>query len=294
MKTSILLTLFLVTLIDLNPVITLAQSKKNLYDSTGEKSQVRVSLKYTSDYIYMGRSDSAKAPYLSPTITYYHKSGFFLHSALSYLTAKDEGRVDMITISGGYDYYWNSLTTGVSLSQYFFSDLSYNVLAEMSTYLNTYVGYDFKWATLYGDASLGFSESVDLFLGAELNRTFYTLNNKLLITPSFYVNAGSQDYYSQYYTNRSSQTGAGMGKGKMGGQQPTTNQNTQVIESTKFQLLDYEAGLNFTYKVQKIRLFGSGRWTFPVNPATIITDTGEYEEELKNGFFWSTGVRVIF
>ncbi len=265
-----------------------------MYDSTGEKSQVRVSLKYTSDYIYMGRSDSAKAPYLSPALTYYHKSGFFLHSSLSYLTAKGEGRLDMMTLAGGYDYYRNNLTLGVSLSQYFFSDESYNVLAEMSTYLNGYVGYDLRWFNAYIDASLGFSENTDLFLGAELNRTFYLVNYKLLITPSVYINAGSQEYYSQYYTNRSTQTGAGKGKGKMGSQQPVSTQNSQTLASTKFQFLDYEAGLNLTYKIQKIRLFGTGTWTFPVNPATIVTDSGEYEEELTNGFFWSTGVRVIF
>jgi hypothetical protein len=266
-----------------------------MYDSAGEKSQLRMSLKYTSDYLYMGRSDSAKAPYLSPALTYYHKSGFFLHSSVSYLTTKGEGRLDMMTLAGGYDYYRNNLTLGVSLSQYLFSDESYNVLAEMSTYLTGYVGYDFRWFHVYVDASLGFSENTDLFLGAEINRTFYLINYKLLVTPSVYSNAGSQEYYSQYYTNRSTQTGAVQGKGKMGSQQlPTPTQNVQTLASTKFQFLDYEAGLNLTYKIQKIRLFGMGTWTFPVNPATIVTDTSEYEEELTNGFFWSTGIRVIF
>jgi hypothetical protein len=201
----------------------------------------------------------------------------------------------MMMLTGGYDYYRNDLTMGVSLSQFFFSDESYNVFAEMSTYLNGYAGYDFRWLNVYVDASLGFSGSTDVFLGAELNRTFYLVNNKLLFTPSVYINAGSQEYYSQYYTNRSSQTGSGKGNGKMAAQQPPmTTQATQTLESTKFQFLDYEAGLNLTYKIQKIRLFGIGTWTFPLNPATIATDTGEYEEELKNGFFWSTGVRVIF
>ncbi|MDZ7648540.1 MAG: hypothetical protein U5K54_15875 [Cytophagales bacterium] len=47
-------------------------------------------------------------PYLSPALTYYHKSGFYLHSSVSYLTAKGEGRIDMMTLSGGYDYYRNT------------------------------------------------------------------------------------------------------------------------------------------------------------------------------------------
>jgi hypothetical protein len=276
-----------------------AQSYKVLtYDSVKEKSQVRIGLRYTSDYLYMGRSDSAKAPYLSPSLGYYHKSGFFLRSSMSYLTSKDEGRIDMITASGGYDYYVKNWALGASVSQYFFSDLSYNVMAEMSTYLNAYAGYDFSIFMLYADASLGFSGSTDLFMGAEISRTFYALKSNLLITPSLYMNAGSQQYYNEYYAYRSTQTGAGgggKGKGPGGGSQPptTTTSTLQVEESDKFKILDYEAGLNVTYKIRKLRIFVSPTWTFPVNPATLVNDQGEYQEELKNGFYWSTGIRLI-
>ena len=251
-------------------------------------------LRYTSDYLYMGRSDSAKAPYLSPSIGYYHKSGFFLRSSLSYLTAKEEGRVDMITFSGGYDYYVNDLAVGISITEYFFSDLSYNVMAEMNTYLNAYVGYDFSLFMLYADASLGFSEGTDVFLGAELSRTLYTLKRKLLVTPSLYVNAGTQYYYNEYYKNRSEQTGAGgKGKGKGASAQPPSTPTMQVVESDKFKILDYEMGVNVTYKIKKLRLFASSTWTIPVNPATLVNDQGEYQEELHHGFYWSSGIRII-
>jgi len=276
-----------------------AQSYKVLtYDSVKEKSQIRIGLRYTNDYVYMGRSDSAKAPYLSPSIGYYHKSGFFLRSSLSYLTAKDDGRIDMITASAGYDHYVKNWVLGASVSQYFFSDYSYNVMAEMSSYLNAYVGYDFSLFTLYGDASLGFSGSTDVFAGVEISRTFYALRGNLLVTPSAYMNAGTQQYYNEYYTYRSTQTGAGgggKGKGTGGGSQPpaTTTQTLQVEESDQFKILDYEAGFNVTYKIRKLRIFVSPTWTFPVNPATLVNDQGEYQETLTNGFYWSTGIRII-
>lgn len=112
-------------------------------DSTERKSELNASLRYTSDYYFMGRADSTAAPYLSPTISYTHKSGFSLRSSLSYLTAKDQQRIDLITLYGGYDYYHKNLALGASLSQYFYSDLSYVVASEMTTYLNAYAGYDF-------------------------------------------------------------------------------------------------------------------------------------------------------
>lgn len=266
------------------------------------QSEWRVGLKYTSDYLYMGRSDSAKAPYLSPSVGYYHKSGLFLRTSLSFLTTKEDQRIDLYTLSGGYDYYGKRLATGISLTEYFFSDKSYTVQAEMNTYVNAYFGYDFKLLIAYWDASLGFSESTDAFLGMELNRTFYLLHNKLRITPSLYANAGSQRYYEAYYVQRSIQTGAGggsSGKGKggngqMSGGTTTTSTMMQVVSSDQFQLLDYEGALQLVYKWNKIKFFTIGTWTFPVNPATVVTDQGTYEEALSNGFYWTAGMRWTF
>ncbi|GCC53518.1 hypothetical protein SanaruYs_37630 [Chryseotalea sanaruensis] len=260
-----------------------------VYDSTIDKSELRIGVRYSSDYYYMGRADSAAAPYLSPSIGYYHKSGLSIRSSLSYLTASGEGRIDLYTLSGGYDYYGEKVAAGFSVSEYFFNDLSYAVQAEMSTYFNAYTGYDFSAFMLYVDASLGFSEGTDVFLGAEINRTFYAVKNKLRITPAVYINAGTQKYYSEYYNMRSTQTGTGKGKG---GKQSVPIQDVQILESEKFQVLDYEADLQISYKIRNVRFFISTTWTFPVNPATIVTDTGANEEDLKNGFYWSSGVRL--
>lgn len=265
--------------------------KPQSYDSVLDKSELRIGIRYTSDYFYMGRTDSVAAPYLSPSIGYFHKSGFSVRSSLSYLTAPGEGRIDLITFSGGYDYYGKKIAAGISVTEYFFNDLSYAVQAEMSTYLNAYTGYDFSAFLFYADASLGFSEGTDVFLGGEINRTFYAIRNKLRITPAIYMNVGTQKYYNEYYINRNTQTGSGKGKGK-GGQQPSNTQQVQIVESDKFEILDYEADLQISYTIQKVRIYVLATWTFAVNPATVITDTGTYEEELKNGFYWSSGIRL--
>lgn len=261
-------------------------------DSLTEKSDFVIGARYNSDYYFMGRSDSAKAPYLSPYAGYYHKSGFFVRGSFSYLTAAGEGRIDLVTLSGGYDYYGKKFAAGLSASEYFFSDLSFAVQAEMSTYLSAYAGYDFSLFLVYADAGLGFSDATDIFLGVEINRPFFALKNRLRITPAVYLNAGTQQYYDQYYKNRSYSTGAGMGKGKGSmGQQPATTQNGQIVEASKFKVLDYEADLQISYKIQKIRLYFSTTWTFPINPATVVTDQGTFPEDLKNGFYWSSGIR---
>lgn len=266
--------------------------KRQTYDSTQDKSEWRAGIRYTSDYYYMGRSDSAAAPYLSPTIGYFHKSGLFVRTSLSYLIASGEDRVDLVTVSGGYDYYGKKIAAGVSVTEYFFNDLSYAVQAEMRTYFNGYAGYDLSGFMLFADASIGFSDGTDVFLGGEINRTFYAFANRLRMTPTIYLNAGTQKYYNAYYNKRSVMTGVGKGKGKGHGSQAPVTEDLQIAEADKFEMLDYEAGLQVSYTIRKVRLYASTTWTFAVNPATVVTDTGVFREELKNGFYWSSGIRV--
>jgi hypothetical protein len=294
-----------------------AQSSDYKQDTTRNisTSTLQFGLRYKSDNYYMGRADSAKAPYVIPSVSYYHKSGFFLSGYVSYLTVPEQNRVDLITLATGYDYFGEKILTGISVNQYFYSDLSYTVAAEMSTYLSAYFGYDFKWFMLVADASLGMSSRLDMFLGGEISRSFYLLNDRLRLTPSFYTNWGTQHYYNDYYTERSITTGSsssqngggGQGSGTGGtgngpggtgsttntGGATTTTTITEVstLESEKFQMLDYELGLQASYRIKQFRFIATGTFMFPVNPSTVVTDQGTYEEALKNGFLWSAGIR---
>lgn len=262
-------------------------------DSGWQKTEVRIGVWYTSDYLFMGRGDSSKAPYLTPYAGYYHKSGLFFNTSLSYLTGEGQGRIDLYKLSGGYDYYGEKFEAGMIVSEYFFSDYSYTVVSEMSTSLSAYVGYDLAGFMIYADGAIGWSGNTDVFAGAEINRKFYALKNKLRITPAVYLNAGTQQYYSEYYSMRSTQTGMGNGNGGgSGGQQPGIPNSTTIVESQKFQLLDFETDLQVSYKIKKFRIYLAGTLAFPVNPATVVTDQGTYEEELNTGFYWSTGVRL--
>ena len=291
MKKNEIATSILFLIFCISATISFAQSLHPFrVDTVKEKSEVRVSLWFTNDYLFMGRGDSVKAPYLSPYIGYYHKSGLFINGSLSYLTS--DGRVDLIKLKGGYDYFGKKTEAGITLTEYFFSDYSYTVQSEMSTALSGYVGYDLSAFMIYADAAVGISESADVFLGGEISRKIYALHDRLRIIPAIYINAGTQMYYDEYYSKRSTQTGSGKGKGA--GSQSVSSNNLMVSESSEFQLLDYEADLQISYKIDNVRLYIASTWTFPVNPATVSTDQGIYEEELKNGFYWSTGVRVTF
>lgn len=292
-KTVLILTIALLQV----AFLAAAQSSTEGPEKSAHSSYASIGLRYRSDYYYMGRSDSVKAPYVIPSVGYYHKSGLFIRSSLAYLATSEEQRIDLVTLSGGYDYLGKKVNAGISVDQYFFSDESYSVQAEMSTYVSAYLGYDFSVFMIVADASLGVSDNVDFFLGGELTRTFYALRDRLLITPSFYTNLGTQKYYDQYYTMRTLTTGGthsgGGGKGQGAGGNGASSSVTEIsiLESEKFQVLDYELGLQLGYKVNKLRFLLSGTFLFPVNPSTVVTETGTYEEDLENGFVWSAGLR---
>lgn len=296
-----------------------AQSTAHAVDTVknaDNSSTLQFSVRYKSDSYYMGRADSAKAPYIIPSVSYYHKSGLFLSGYVSYLTASNQNRVDVYTVAGGYDYFGEKVLAGISVSQYFFNDSSYAVQSEMRTYLSAYAGYYFKGFMLVADASLAMSSSMDYFLGGEISRSFYMIRNKLRITPSFNMNWGTQNYYKEYYSERSITTGSkksssnisGNGQGGQGlGSGPgsgistggggttttTTIKEVTTLESEKFQLLDYEWALQASYKLKQFRFIASATVLLPVNPSTVVTDQGTYEEVLKTGWLWSAGIRYI-
>ncbi len=273
-----------------------AQSSMSALDTT-DASFTQVALRYKSDYYYMGRADSARAPYMVSSIGYYHKSGFSLNGSLSYLLADNQNRVDLYTLFAGYDYFGRKFATGVSLTEYFFSDESYSVQATMNTFLGSYAGYDFGIFMLLIDAGVGLSDNTDLFLGSEISQTFYLLKDKLLITPSLYTNLGTQHYSNEYYMERSMTTGSkkdGKGRGSGSGGGMNTTGEIKILESEKFRVLDYETSLQATYKLEKWRFTVSLTFLFPVNPSTVVTDEITYEENLETGSYWSTGIRYTF
>ena len=254
-------------------------------DSTEVKSMGRVSLQYSSNSVYMGRTDSLSVPYLSPSIGYFHKSGFFINSSLSYLKTNETSRIDLFTLSAGYDYYKKNFSASFSLYEYFYNDLSYSVQSSLNTYGNVSLGYDFKKLIVYSDLSLGLSNGVDVFWSGEITQPFYVLKGALRISPSFFIKAGTQHYYDEYFSTRSTFS---TGKGGM----TTTTQSIQVSDSEKFQIMTYEAELNLSYRIKNFSVFSSLVYAIPVNPSLIVTADGTFEEELNNTFYWSSGIRL--
>jgi len=283
---SILLVLFIAPIKSIAQEISTADSAVKA-GSMKKKSYGLVSVNYSSDLVFLGRKSAAKTPYLSATAGYYHTSGLFINGVASYLAVSGANRIDLFTVTTGYDFYLKNFNAGISGTKYFFNNKSYTVKSALSGNVSAYMNYDFDIVDVYIDGSVYFSNTADFILGAAVSHTFYAANDNLTITPAVYLNAGTQNYYSNYNNNlrfgrhmpgggSSSSMGAGMGG------------------AGSFYILDYELGLPVSYTINKFIFSFSPVFAIPVNPATITNNQDTYKEELSNNFFWSVGVSYKF
>ena len=261
-----------------------------------DSSYVSVDMNFISDAVFMGRKDSISNPYLYPSVTYHHKSGFYGTGSLSYLTKADEGRVDLFLITAGFDFSIKKLDGDISITKYFFNEDSYNVISEVEADITAQLVYDFNVVNLGIASSLYFNSNgnSDVFLSSEVSHDFVSNNEKFQISPTAGLYLGSQNFYEQYYINN--RFGNGRGQQGQGNnnltQTPATNIN--LSESEKFGLMAIEFSLPIWYVKEPWLFSFLPAYVLPQNPATITVDDVVFEEDLENAFYWIFGIAYQF
>lgn len=245
---------------------------------------------YISDAVFMGRRDTIAAPYLLPSLGYYHKSGFYADASVSYLLAAGEGRVDLVMASVGYQNSGERWSGGIAFTTYFFDDASYNVQSETATGLAGMLGYD--WKVLETQVSLhsyfGAEDGTDIFLGVTLLKDLKDSRQRWLLRPQASLYAGSQYFYQAYYnTNR-----LGNRKDSGRGQGGTMASGTELLidEVAAFKVLNIEFGLP-VYHFYKHWIFSVNPYlALPQSPAAVSGPDIEFREDLEPVFYLSAGL----
>ena len=261
-----------------------------------DSSYVSVDINFISDAVFMGRKDSISNPYLYPSVTYHHKSGFYGTGSLSYLTKADEGRVDLFLITAGFDFSIKKLDGDISITKYFFNEDSYNVISEVEADITAQLVYDFNVVNLGIASSLYFNSdgNSDVFLSSEVSHDFVSNNEKFQISPTAGLYLGSQNFYEQYYINN--RFGNGRGQQGQGNNNLTQTVATQInfTESEKFGLMAIEFSLPIWYVNEPWLFSFLPAYVLPQNPATLTVDDVVFEEDLENVFYWIFGVAYQF
>jgi hypothetical protein len=260
------------------------------YDSTevgsnNKTSKLNLRLQFISDWIYAGRKDSLTAP----SILYAHHSGFFVKGFLSYLTT--EKRIDLWGVGAGYRMNKGNLYWGIGGELRLFNDSSYAVQSSVSSMAYSYLGYDLPWLETTVDVNGFFGDTGDILLGLELGKTFFLAENKLSIYPNVYGLWGTQQYYSEYYTYKSTSQRKKQGQG--GVEPPPVLAYTVMEKATNFKFLSIDLGLALKYRFNNVSIHFLPSYAIPFNAATFKTDNTISKENLKNTFYYNMGINFL-
>ena len=294
-NTAIKFTIFLLFILFANTVNSQNKLSDTQIIKPKDSSYTSISLNYISDAIYMGRKDSISAPYLYPSITFYHRSGFYASGSFSFLTKSNESRIDLFLLTAGFEFALKKFDGDISVTKYFFNEDSYNVISEVEADLSAAFNYDFNIINLSLTAStyLNKNSSSDFFISSDLSHDFISSNNKFQLSPTLGVQFGSQNFYEEYYTNNRLGNGQrGSGNGTNNSSQTVTNVSIQ--ESEKFNLMAVELSVPIWYVQKSFSISFLPTLVFPQTEATIVAEDMLITEKLEETFYWMIGLSYEF
>jgi hypothetical protein len=283
MKTKATTLIFTLTLLLLlNPVLIFAQIDRKT------SSYGKADLDYSTDAVYLGRKDSVAFPYITPTLGYHSKSGFYADGSFSLLTLAQETRVDLFALEAGYEFRAGKKFSGsVAFDHFFFNSQSASVRSEINNTLIVDGSYETNVLGFFGSLGFNFSPVTDFLTTAGINHQFSALDDALNIIPTVALNAGTNNFYKQYYTNKK----YAVRRRRNGTVIPTT---VTFLSSTSYQLQDYEFSLPLEYSVGKFIFHANPVYAIPVNPVKVKVNNNMFIEKLNSTFFADVGVTFVF
>jgi len=277
--------------------LIIGQTKDNQAQIESSKnSYFNININYISDAVFMGRKDSVTAPYLYPSITYHHKSGFYGSSSFSYLTKSDQSRIDLFLFTAGFDFTANKLQGDFSITKYFFNEESFNVISEVEADITAGLTYDFDFINLAVSASTFFNNnsSSDFFLSSELSHDFVSNDQQFQISPTAGIYLGSQNFYEEYYVINRLGGDRVSGNGNNTGGSMETITTVSIQESEKFDIMAIEFSLPMWYTNKNLTFSFLPALVIPQSKANIVVNEELVEEDLKETFYWMVGLSYKF
>lgn len=255
-------------------------------------SYATAGLNYLTDYVYLGRADSLRLPYLSPVVGYYHKSGLYAEASASWLLRSDSGRLDMGTLRGGYLYEGEKISAGIAAEKYFYNQSSTNIRAEITGGLDGQLGYTVKGFTAEMLTGLSLGSKTDLWLSLGVKYEFQADSGLFKCTPGIQANGSTRNFYGSYY-----------GKRRLKNSNVLAQVSAEVQDAAQFKPMSYEFSLPLEYTLGRVTIALSPVYSVAVNPAvTTVTIkppvapafTRVVNEKLKNRFYASLDLYYTF
>lgn len=241
------------------------------------ESYFKASASYLSNAVYNGRQDSLVTPYITPSLGYYDKTGFYISGYVSYLSNSSGNRIDLFALDAGYDFNVNDKLSGsVYAEKSFYNQASTAIQSDIKGSIGGNLSYDLGLLQITGGTDILFAQKADISANIGLAHAFNIgeEGNLFSITPSVITNLSTLHFY-EGYTNRKA--------GKKASQIIPNLQSIEVtttVNNNKFTLLDYEISLPVTYDGKKMGFYITPTYAIPQNPIYTTTTT---VVKLRNG-----------
>jgi len=222
------------------------------------KSGFKIGISYLSNYVYNGRQDSLKTPYITPTLEYRHSSGFYVSGSLSFLTSQQNSRLDYLNLDLGYDFTvgerWKG---GVYVEKSHYNSGSTNISSDIGASAGASVSYDAGWINIAGGTDLLFSSKTDFMSSCALSKELELGEGSgFYCEPSFTANFSTQHFYEGYTSRKLVKNSNRLLPNA------TSIQAITTVDNPGFKLMDFELSLYTGYE--------GSQWGFYVNPVLAM------------------------
>jgi hypothetical protein len=260
---------------------TFAQS-----DSTQKnKTQFKFGLNYNTGLNYFGRTDSLKSTGFFPLAELWFTPDFYINAAPVFVNNKVQSFDYAGTVTtAGYQHVSDKWITHIYVLKPFYKQSSQLVQSALKAQTGINLSFLNKVINITAGADTKFSNKTDFGATAGLDhiiRAPLKNNSALVVDPSFYLYAGTQNFTNSYYQKK---PGFLLFPG-------STQQITESVQ--QFNILSYEISAPIIYVKDKWQVLLTPSYVLPQN---LISVPGrpDLSERGRNMFYATIGVKRGF
>ena len=256
-------------------------------DTTGEaKTEFKISANYNTGLNYYGRIDSLHSSGFFPLAEIWFNEKFYINAAPVFVNNSVASFQYAGTIaSAGYQFNADDKVLGnIYVIKPFYQESAKLVQSALKAQAGMTITLLNKVLNVTGGGDVKFSDKTDVGLTAGLDHIFrYQLNDKsvLVIDPSAYVNAGTQQF-TKSYLKRSS------GFIFFPGNEQVVTESAQ-----KFNILSYEFSVPVILATGKFQLLFTPAYVLPQN-LIVVEGRPDLSERGENLFYATFGAKMSF
>ncbi len=251
-----------------------------------KKTEFKISANYNTGLNYYGRVDSLHSSGFFPLAELWLNESFYINAAPVFVNNSAASFQYAGTIASvGYQFKSNNKWLGnIYLVKPFYQESSELVQSALKAQTGMTLTWLNKAVNVTGGADAKFSDKTDFGITAGLDHIFrYQINDKsvLVIDPSAYINAGTQQFTKSYLKRTS-------GFLFFPGNEQVVTESAQ-----KFNILSYEFSAPVIFARGKLQLLFTPAYVIPQN-LLIVEGRPDLSEKGEKMFYATIGAKMRF